>query len=64
MSTLTNRQTWTDEDFRVVFAFIRDVKEVLKTPECAAEYAPVLLGDAERAAAAMVYIMRGTGANV
>lgn len=64
MPVLTNRQTWRDEDFQLVFAFIREVKEIFKSPECAAEYAPVMLDDAERAAQAMVYIMRGCGAIV
>jgi hypothetical protein len=61
--TPTDRQVWTDDDFRILFAFIRDVRAVMREPN-APEYAPVILDDCTRASNALLYILRGTGANV
>ena len=58
----TGRKSWREEDFQMVFAFIRDASAVMREcPKEMPELASVLLDDAARAFNALCYIARGAG---
>lgn len=57
--TDTGRKLWRDEDFIMLYAFIRDVRSVMESyPN---EVSSVIVDDAIRASNALTYISRGVG---
>lgn len=57
--TDTGRKLWRDEDFIMLYSFIRDVRSVMESyPN---EVSSVIVDDAIRASNALTYISRGVG---